>query len=327
MTEQAMRALPFLGMPWVTWRQHRLALAGLVGVLGGLSLVLLVSGLLIHHAYRGFGLDHCPDLSVPACAGAADDFYSETRDWENLTAIGLLPPLIGMFVGGPLLARELETGTFRFAWTQGVDRTRWLVTKLALLGLAIAAAALAFSALFAWWHAPFTRIGGRIDPGAAYEVEGVVFAARSVFAFALGTLIGAVLRRTVAAMAATGVASFAVLTSIIMFLRPHLVPPVTGVVPGNGRAQHTEWVLRWGLVGPGGHRLSAAEQEGVFRHLAAVGQNEPLRWLLQHGYTQWETYQPDGRFWALQSIEAGTLCLLALALAAASLYLIRRRTV
>ena len=31
--------------------------------------------------------------------------------------------LIGAFAGAPLLARELETGTFRYAWTQGVGRT------------------------------------------------------------------------------------------------------------------------------------------------------------------------------------------------------------
>jgi ABC-type multidrug transport system ATPase subunit len=33
------------------------------------------------------------------------------------------PVLIGMFWGAPLVARELETGTFRLAWTQSVTRT------------------------------------------------------------------------------------------------------------------------------------------------------------------------------------------------------------
>ena len=46
------------------------------------------------------------------------------------------PALIGMFWGAPLVARELETGTFRLAWTQSVTRTRWLAVKLGVVGLA-----------------------------------------------------------------------------------------------------------------------------------------------------------------------------------------------
>ena len=46
------------------------------------------------------------------------------------------PALIGMFWGAPLIARELETGTFRLAWTQSVSRIRWLLVKLGLVGLA-----------------------------------------------------------------------------------------------------------------------------------------------------------------------------------------------
>ena len=32
----------------------------------------------------------------------------------------VLPALVGLFVGAPLLARELEHGTHRLAWTQSV---------------------------------------------------------------------------------------------------------------------------------------------------------------------------------------------------------------
>jgi len=36
-----------------------------------------------------------------------------------------VPGLIGIFWGAPLVARELETGTYRLAWTQSVTRKRW----------------------------------------------------------------------------------------------------------------------------------------------------------------------------------------------------------
>ena len=38
-----------------------------------------------------------------------------------------LPGIVGAFAGARLLARELETGTFRYAWTQGVGRMRWAI--------------------------------------------------------------------------------------------------------------------------------------------------------------------------------------------------------
>ena len=37
-----------------------------------------------------------------------------------------------------VLARELETGTFRYAWTQGFGRRRWALAKLVLLAVVLA---------------------------------------------------------------------------------------------------------------------------------------------------------------------------------------------
>ncbi|HXL87925.1 MAG TPA: hypothetical protein VN969_02900 [Streptosporangiaceae bacterium] len=62
-----------------------------------------------------------------------------------------VPALLAMFAGPPVLARELETGTYRYAWTQGIGRVRWTVTKLALLGSAIAVAVLVITQLSAWF--------------------------------------------------------------------------------------------------------------------------------------------------------------------------------
>jgi ABC-type transport system involved in multi-copper enzyme maturation permease subunit len=44
----------------------------------------------------------------------------------DLLGPGLLPipALLGMFWGAPLIARELESGTYRLAWTQSVTRRR-----------------------------------------------------------------------------------------------------------------------------------------------------------------------------------------------------------
>src|SRR5262249_56197970 len=86
---------------------------------------------------------------------------------QDMTAIlQVIPVLVGVFVGAPLLARELETGTFRFAWTQGCGRLRWAVAKLVLLAIAVTAAAGAFSLLFSWYYQPYfaERFDGVLAP-------------------------------------------------------------------------------------------------------------------------------------------------------------------
>ena len=75
-----------------------------------------------------------------------------------------MPALIGAFVGPVVLARELETGTFRYAWTQGFGRWRWTLAKLVLLGVAVAAIAGAFSVLVSWYYQPYLAPGRLYDP-------------------------------------------------------------------------------------------------------------------------------------------------------------------
>ena len=50
----------------------------------------------------------------------------------------------------PLIARELENRTFTLVWNQSITRTRWLLVKLAVTGLAAMAITEALSLLYAW---------------------------------------------------------------------------------------------------------------------------------------------------------------------------------
>jgi hypothetical protein len=52
---------------------------------------------------------------------------------------------------------------------------------------------------------------------------------------------------------------------------------------------------------------------------------DPVHYLIQHGYAQLTTYQPDSRFWPFQWIEGGWLLALSLLLIAATIWLVRRR--
>src|SRR6266542_41145 len=133
------------GLAWVTWRQHRFALAGVLAVLGGLGVFMLFNGLAMHHAYTSLGLDTCGKLSGPSCQSQLTAFQQDYGNSADRLPhyLMILPALIGVFAGAPLVARELESGTFRFAWTQGRIRVQWIVTKLVLLAVVLTALALA----------------------------------------------------------------------------------------------------------------------------------------------------------------------------------------
>jgi hypothetical protein len=160
------RPVPWRRMAWVTWRQHRIALGGVATLLGALALYLWQDGLRVHHAYAAATV--CHPASSYACQNLVINFntaYGPTT-YTIATLLQVVPALIGAFVGAPVLARELETGTFRYAWTLGVGRRRWTLAKLVPLAVAVTAAAGAFGLLFSWYYRPFFADGGNIplDP-------------------------------------------------------------------------------------------------------------------------------------------------------------------
>ncbi|HEX6467631.1 MAG TPA: hypothetical protein VF069_00945 [Streptosporangiaceae bacterium] len=316
-------ARPVRGMLWVAWRQHRMMAAGVVAVLGGLALALFVHGLGMHADFVRLGLDRCGSPAGGRCQ-ALEPFFDDQYGgallyWPRLLLF--LPMLIGMFAGAPLVARELESGTFRFAWTQGCGRLRWILVKLAAIAVVLTVAALGFSLVYAWWFEPAASFQGRLGNG-TYEVSGLVFTARLVLGFALGVLLGVLIRRTIVAMAATLLGQLAISLPLALVLRPRIERPITTRLgPGH---DPTGWTLHQWWVGPDGHRVGRATMSALANRLE-VGGVEPYRWLAAHHYAQWETYQPDGRFWTFQLVESGCLVVLAGACAAAAVWWIVRK--
>ena len=147
-----LRPVPWRRMAWVTWRQHRFALAGVAALLGALAVWLWIAGLRLHHAYAA--ATACHPASSPVCADLITSFNLMNNVLMNGSVLQAVPALIGAFAGAPVLAREMETGTFRYAWTQGFGRWRWALAKLVLLAVTVAAAAGVFSLLLSWYYQP-----------------------------------------------------------------------------------------------------------------------------------------------------------------------------
>jgi hypothetical protein len=330
--DAGLRPVPWRRMAWVTWRQHRVALAGVAVLLGALAVYLWLAGLQIHHAYA----TDCHPGSSLACGINFSGRYGTTGIFVSVF-LQAVPVLIGAFAGAPVLARELETGTYRFAWTQGMGRWRWTLAKLVLLAAVVTAVAGAFSVLYSWYNQPFFASGYAIPFSTrVFDLGEVAFAAWTLAAFSIGALAGMLIRRVVPAIAATMAAYAGLAVATALFLRQHYMTPLLTShpnLPGSAWSV-SQWYTKGGkfaFPAQGGQLVRAVNQfcgEGISvngRRAAGTFNGSPAQCLSRHGYTQWTSYQPGSRFWAFQWIEGGWLLALSVLLIAVTVWLVRRR--
>ncbi len=328
---------PWRSMIWATWRQDRAKLFVLSAIFAAVVAILLLTGLRMRQMWANLGLSQCSSTdfasheNANSCLSQLHLFleqppasYVSYLVW----ALHLTPPIIGMFLGAPLIARELESGTFRFAWTQGIGRRRWLTGKLAVIGIVCATFGLIIGFLFSWWYNLFdwsASTGSRWS-GQAFDLS-LSFAGWTAFSFALGAFIGVLMRRTVAAMAVTGTASAGSALLAASLLRPMLerLDPVIAQRPYmTWHAGELNVGGSW-LTDSSGHRLTNLETTGVLRQAGNVPRGQFDQWLTTHHYIPWLSYQPADRFWVFQLIETAILLVLAVVLCVATVRWAHRR--
>jgi hypothetical protein len=331
------RPVPWWRMAWVIWRQHRIALGGLAVALGGLAVYVWIVGLRLHHAY--VAATTCAPNS-PACGDLITNFNFMNHVLAGGYTLQIVPPLIGAFVGAPVLARELETGTFRYAWTQGFGRWRWALAKLVVLGAVVTAAAGALSVLFSWYYHPYFAPGNQSlslseqSPFglALFDLRGISFAAWTLAAFAIGGLAGMLIRRVVPAIVATLAAYAGLALLAANLLRQHYLTPLlsrTSNVPGSAWIT-SQWWTKGGTFAftswrDAPHDLIQACSGLPPGPLGKSPQTGLAQCFAQHGYTQLTRYQPATRFWSFQWIEGGWLVAVSVLLIAMTVWLVRRR--
>jgi hypothetical protein len=322
-------------MIWLTWRQYRKQALYTLIALASLAALMLPTGLAMHHAFSNSGLATCLDKLgtaqlIPSggdgCGTLSQQFGNQ---FSGLTFVGILfvvlPVFVGLFFGAPLVAREVEHGTHRLVWTQGVTRRHWARVKFGVIGAVTLLLAVVYALGMSWWFGPIVSIGGgRLDP-VAFDVQGIAPIGYTLFAVALGSYAGTVSRKVLPAMGITLVGYVAVRILVETLVRPHYMAPESLSAPIQDAQQWNpasgDWVYAQGVINGTGHLVAPNSQIQCSAADARCG-NE----LIQQGfgagpYSNWMQYQPGTRFWAFQGIETGIF----LALAALLLYLTVRR--
>jgi hypothetical protein len=342
------------------WLQWRTQTYGVALVLAALAVAAAITGVQLSHLYSSL-VAHC----TTGCDFAASEFSSRDNFFEHLLDVvaQAAPALLGIFWGAPLLAREYETGTHRLVWTQSVSRSRWLLTRLALGGLTTVAVASVLTLTISWWYRAVDHL--EANQYGVFDRRDIVPVGFALFAFAVGALAGAVLRRTVPAMAVTLAVFVFVRVGIAIWVRPHLFTPLHLSVPLRKAGQFgfeahnagavaitakagghpNAWTLSDHMVTSNGHVATFAER------VAFVKQHCPILSVPPKpsgpGITQAPpgigaaarscsavaertfhivlTYQPASRYWAFQSIETGIFLLLSLLAFGACFWWVVRR--
>jgi ABC-2 family transporter protein len=333
-------------MTWLTWRQFRsqtwVAIAGLIAI----GVALLAAAKAVSDLYTASGAAACRT----SCDSVIENFLQQAQSgWTGVIynagifVLYILPGLIGAFWGAPLVARELEAGTHRLAWNQSVTRTRWLLTKLGVVGAATVATMGLLSLAITWFSS-------RLDEGTANMIKPELFGARDVvpiayglFAFAVGVTAGILIRRTVPAMAVTLAVYLGVAVAMPLWIRQHLLPAshtaplldidnIHGLMIGGldrrltvlGDTNVSGWILSNQTVTPTGAVFTGPADPQYCDE--AGGPRTCLNWIGTLNLRQDIVYQPASHYWPLQWIESGVLVAVAAVLIALCLRWTRRLT-
>ncbi|MEO3859039.1 ABC transporter permease [Acrocarpospora sp. B8E8] len=343
-------------MIWLTWRQFRAAAAMMAAILVGLAAFLALTGPDLAEDYAT-GLAGCT-ADAAGCSNFLRQFFDDFRGpFLAVTAAALvLPALVGLFWGAPLITRELEAGTHRLVWNQSVTRSRWLAVKLTLTGLAAMIVGGLGSFAVTWWSSPLDQAAAsdypRIEP-LLFGARGIVPVGYAAFAFVLGVTIGMLVRRILPAMAVTLAVFVAVQLAMPLLVRPYLLPPTHSTTeitadnvdsvssPVNGTltvrvvaGASDGWVLSSHPVDASGHAVAdiipvpasactlSAPEPGTTR---PRGLSACLAEMKRLGYRQQVTYHPASRFWPLQWFETGIYLAFAFGLAGFCFWWTRHR--
>lgn len=342
-------------MIWLTWRQHRLSLLAGAAAVVALGIFLVITGLSTRADFTRLGLDSCGIPTHMKCAEASAQFLRSHSAHQFLAPLLLLlPALVGVFWGAPLVARELEQGTHHLVWSQSISRTRWLAVKVSLLGVAVVLASGAVTWLVNWWITPIMSADPQqFDPG-IFDLLGVVPAAYALVALAIGVAAGTLTRKLVPAIGLTLVLFLALRVGMTVGVRPNVMAPVhatfafpTSATKGDQPAVPDGWKITLETRDRDGRFIGSGvgmEPQGLMADCPEVAANRGREaedtdraqvgpstlnavdeCAERFGFHVVAVYQPAERYWRFQLTEASIYLVVSAGLLGASAWWIRNR--
>jgi hypothetical protein len=322
-------AMTVLRVTRAAWYKHRFSVVGIPAVFLLAALALFADGVVQRHFLSVHHLNGClvadPTTGGSWCQSAAWVSFISPSQTPNVIAVAVLalPVLTGLFAGVPWVAREFESGAFRFTWTQGTGPRRWLLGTFGPLVLLAAVSAAIYGAAAYWWYQLAQWQDGTSIWSwrwSSFELTPFSVAGWTVLAMAIALLCGVLIRRVLPAMIAFTVTLGACAYLAQTWLRPWLFsigPAVQQVSWGTSAgwpSSVTTYTVQTWLQTPGGQRVSGWP-----------GVSNVSAWIAQHHDTYWVAYQPHNHLIWLELARNGILITVAAFAVLASVWWLRIR--
>ncbi|ROP40135.1 hypothetical protein [Saccharothrix texasensis] len=293
-------------LAWLTWRQHRWAIVGL-----------LVAVLLA--VVPALGIAWHVDAT-----GRTGELFGRWRLLSVAQVLLLAPMTIGLavavFWAAPLLSREYEQRTHLVVWSQDVTPARWLTGKVVLLGVPAVVLSVGLGLASIKLMNSVNAVSSRYLPFGpfeppAFDVTPLMQAGYSAFGFALGLALSAVTRRTVLSMG-LALGSFIAVRGLVMGLwRPYFQDPVRVVEPYDAYQSSWDgpapdsWTVNSGFADAAGNEIpfpgTCADTQDNAAYVKCM-EDSDVRFFTD--------YHPAERFGAFQLYEFAIFAVLAAAL-------------
>jgi len=169
----------------------------------------------------------CYRTAPPPVEGSQTDTCPEFRARFEILETGaaivqggamVAPFVLGLFLGVPIVAREVESKTAPIAWSLTPSRRRWLVRRAAPVLVLVAAGTLAVGiASDVLAHAMPWAEGAEVG-FANHGARGPLVAVRGVAVFGVGLTLGALVPRQLPALLLASGFTAAILTGVVLLM-------------------------------------------------------------------------------------------------------------
>lgn len=303
-------------MTWLIARQYRTEVVLALPVMVALMALFFFTGRSISSAFSEQGLQTCLSLAQPDpdCIRSSQDVISQ-YGWMTSTMpfMNFVPALIGVIAAAPLVL-EFDQRTYRLAWTQGIGRNRWFLTKLAA-ALALAGVSAALLSLFItrMYH-PLNMVESRWNE--SFNFAEPVFISYALFATAMVICVGVLTKKALPAFVASLVAFFVIRVGLETFARPHFLPPKVSISTVAADVfNRKDWIVSQRIVDSAGREVFRIRCERTDASPCAPSADLVSK----------TVFHPDSRFWLFQSIESAIFIGITLALLGVAAWWVSKR--
>ena len=236
-------------------------------------------------------------------------------DRVSLSLVPIFPFIAGLILGGPLVAREIDRGTARLAWSLSPSRLRWYVHRLAPVLVVLGATAMVIGVVADRLLAAMITDEDLANSFMGFHGRGVLIATGTLLIGATGIAVGAVLGRTIQTLLLSLVLGGLLLTAVSEVDQKVFMPTETVVDASNNYSDRNLYIdSRFQL--PDG---TLATWEQLVAIDPSVMENGP-------NYPNVSLMIPGERYRAVEAREAlAELGIAALLLVAGAVVVMRRR--